>query len=325
MSQAETTFEPRQYPVVMIGFIRPDMMRQVINSIRVNKPKTIMVSIDGARPNRPDDQPNIDATVKVFEEIDWPCELEIKRQEKNLGCRHNPAWAISWMLDRHGAGVILEDDCVASPSFLPFCWELLERYEHDSRISMISGICLDFILDQGASYGFSKYCFISAWATWKDRWDGIDLELKESPKIIEQGLLDAALPSKQSAAFWKLNMQRVHEGSPKTITAWDIQWTIHNFLQHRVSITPRVNLICNIGTGPEATNSLATDDILHMQAKELEFPLKHPKYIVEDAEADRIQENKRFSLKSVPYRAARRALRELKGLMIKAKGGPGGK
>jgi hypothetical protein len=35
--------------------------------------------------------------------------------------------------------IILEDDCVPSTSFFPYCADLLDRYESDERAMMISG------------------------------------------------------------------------------------------------------------------------------------------------------------------------------------------
>ena len=39
--------------------------------------------------------------------------------------------------------IVLEDDDVPSQSFFPFCKELLDRYEHDDRITMIAGFNSD--------------------------------------------------------------------------------------------------------------------------------------------------------------------------------------
>lgn len=316
-TKLSSTTGDKTYPVVLIAFNRPNMVRKVLDSIRVNQPPILMVVIDGPREGRADDPERIDATAKVLEEVDWPCEVQIKRQEKNLGCRYNPAFAIQWMLDTYGAGVIMEDDCVASPSFLPFCWDLLTKYEHDDRIAMISGIGLHLGLTQGASYGFSRYSYISAWATWKTRWDGVDLELKDWPRIKEQRLLEAVFPDPSVSTFWARIMERVFTGDKRTDTAWDFQWSLLNFLNHRLCIVPAKNLICNIGSDEDATNSLVTDWFLNVPAQTLEFPLTHPKYMVVDTHADRQAERLRFSLRPLPVRASRRVWRDLKTAWIK--------
>ena len=321
--QNDQTTDPakplRRYPVVLIAFNRPNMVRQVLDSIRPAKPPILMVCIDGPREGRPDDPERIEATTRVFDEVDWTCDVQIKRQDKNLGCRYNPAFAIQWMLDTYGAGVIMEDDCVASPSFLPFCWELLTRYEHDARVAMISGIGLHLSLTQGASYGFSRYSYISAWATWKDRWDEVDLELRDWPKIKEQRLIEAVFPSRSGSEFWSRIMERVYTGDKRTETAWDFQWSLLNFLSHRVCIVPAKNLICNIGSDADATNSLVTDWFLNVRAEELDFPLTHPRYMVVDAGADREAERLRFSLRPLPVRASRRVWRDVKTVWLRRK------
>ena len=74
-------------------------------------------------------------------------------------------------------------------------------------------------------------------------------------------------------------------------------------LNSKLNIIPAKNLISNIGIGANGTHALdsinklpkGVRDILFMKTYELEFPLKHPKYIIEDVEykkkLDRIMGN----------------------------------
>ena len=61
-----------------------------------------------------------------------------------------------------------------SVSFLKFCKELLDRYEKDTRITMIAGMNHDEITsDIPHDYFFTSNISIWGWATWKrviDRW-----------------------------------------------------------------------------------------------------------------------------------------------------------
>ena len=62
------------------------------------------------------------------------------------------------------------------------------------------------------------------------------------------------------------------------------------FLQNRLNIVPKYNLITNIGVGEETTHGTSDLRLLpkevarlfHMKRYEIEFPLKHPKYMMPD-------------------------------------------
>ena len=85
-----------------------------------------------------------------------------------------------------------------------------------------------------------------------------------------------------------LKASRIHQatGIPyyETILATDM------FLNHRINIVPSKNLIKNIGIAATSTHS--TDSIeklpkgirrvFNMDVYEFDFPLRHPKYMVED-------------------------------------------
>ncbi len=83
--------------------------------------------------------------------------------------------AVTWALSMTDKLIILEDDCVPSLSFFPFCKEMLDRYEHDTRVSMIAGFNTDEVSpDVGSDYFFTSVFSIWGWATWRrvaEAWD----------------------------------------------------------------------------------------------------------------------------------------------------------
>jgi hypothetical protein len=57
----------------------------------------------------------------------------------NLGCRKRIQTGLSWSFDLVEQAIILEDDCIPSSSFFPFCEELLQKYRDDKRVGLIGG------------------------------------------------------------------------------------------------------------------------------------------------------------------------------------------
>jgi hypothetical protein len=126
--------------VLFLVFNRPETTRQVFEAIRAARPPRLYVASDGARTDRPGEAETVAAVrSSVLDAIDWPCEVHTLLRESNLGCRDAVSGAISWFFDHEEEGIILEDDCLPSPSFFAFCETLLEEYRHDHSIAGITG------------------------------------------------------------------------------------------------------------------------------------------------------------------------------------------
>ena len=58
--------------------------------------------------------------------------------------------------------------------------------------------------------------------------------------------------------------------------------------QHQLSIYPSVNLVTNIGLGdPNATHTTKSTHKLFVPSSPIQFPLKHPEYIMCNREIDK--------------------------------------
>ena len=130
-------------PVALFVFNRPDLTAQVFDVVRAAKPPVLFVSADGPRPDRPDDERLCRETREIVQSVDWPCEVHWNLRDQNLGCGPAMSQGISWVFEHVDRAIILEDDCIPDPTFFPFCDELLERYQDDSRVLQIAGSNLD--------------------------------------------------------------------------------------------------------------------------------------------------------------------------------------
>src|SRR3954464_11532865 len=116
--------EARSVPVVFIIFNRPDTTRRVFEMIRAARPRKLLVIADGPRANRPGEAEKCAATRAIIDGVDWGCEVQRNFSEANMGCRLRVSSGITWAFELVDKAIILEDDCVPSPSFFPFCAEL---------------------------------------------------------------------------------------------------------------------------------------------------------------------------------------------------------
>ncbi|MCK5605254.1 FkbM family methyltransferase, partial [Candidatus Pacearchaeota archaeon] len=242
-------------PVLFIVFNRPDTTQQVFSAIRKAQPKQLFVACDGPREDRAGEWEKCQQTRDIIKQVDWDCEVKTLFQEQNLGCGLGPATAITWFFDNVEEGIILEDDCLPHPDFFPFCQQLLDYYRSNERIMHISGDNFQYGRKRGhASYYFSIYTHTWGWATWRRAWKHYDFYLTS----VEH---------------------RKH--------AWDMQWMISVGNNNGLAVLPNVNLVSNIGCGPNATHTKDTARYTNLPTESLVFPLVHPKIISPNKAADR--------------------------------------
>jgi hypothetical protein len=280
-------------PVALFFFARPKQTAEVFEQIKKARPSKLFLIQDGAREGRHDDIDNIQASRTIVENIDWECEVHKRYSDVNLGCGANIATGMSWVFEHVDRVIKLEDDTVPSISFFCFCAELLELYKDDTRIANISGVnVIEKYKGCGDDYFFSLAGSIWAFATWKRVWDNYDYDCQFAGNKYYKELLKRIIYPKFLAKK-NLNLMRtIISWKSKGVkrTSWSGPFGLMCFLQSQMFIVPKVNMIKNVGIGSGATNggtsmnlTVSTHKFLFgMDKHEIEFPLKHPKYVIED-------------------------------------------
>ena len=271
-------------PVALIIFNRPDTTARVFKEIAKARPPKLLVVADGPRSNRLGEAERCQQTRAIIEQVDWPCEVLTNFADANMGCKMRVSSGIDWIFEMVEEAIILEDDCLPEPTFFRFCEEMLSRYRHDERVSMVSGGNLQFGRQRGsASYYFSRYTHIWGWASWRRAWKHYDRDLTLWPKYRDEGWLETTFSSKGEQAYWRNSFEAVHNGSLDT---WDCSWTFTCLLKGMLQVAPNVNLISNIGFGPEATHTQVVGIHANMATEPMIFPLIHPDAVLQDCKGD---------------------------------------
>ena len=160
-------------PVLILFFNRPEQLRRVFEQVRLARPSRLFLYQDGPRNDA--DMPGIMACRQVVEDVDWDCQVERMYQERNYGCDPSEYISQKWAFSHVDKCVVLEDDDVPAVSFFAFAKEMLDRYEHDERITMVCGFNVEEqTSDVTDSYFFSTNFSIWGWASWRrvvDQWD----------------------------------------------------------------------------------------------------------------------------------------------------------
>lgn len=278
--------------VLLIFFIREDVLEKTFEAVRQARPRRLLLWQDGARENRPDDVERVQRCRKIVENIDWECEVHKNYQTRNWGCDPSTFYSHKWAFSIVDKCIVLEDDCVPSQSFFPYCKELLDRYEFDTRINRICGQSpIDIYGKYQYDYTFTSFGSVWGWATWKrvaDLWEE-DYAFLDDDELVR--LYSMKYPSKQSQHYLQLTRQR----KKNQVAHWEQIQTFARRLNSQLCIVPTVNLIQNIGLGVDSTHSnVAMADVpkklrhlFYLPAQDIALPLRHPKYVFENVEYEK--------------------------------------
>jgi hypothetical protein len=238
-------------PVVFLVFNRPDLTERVFRRIAEAKPQTLLLVADGPRSEK---EVKICTQVReIIDRVDWDCRVLKNFSDTNLGCKRRVASGLDWAFDQVSEAIILEDDCLPSPSFFYFCQTLLERYRDDERIFMIGGNNFQFGINRTEdSYYFSRYAEIWGWATWRRAWQCYDVTMMSWPAFKAAGGMRWAFEHPAEQQYWERYFQETYEGK---IDTWDYIWFYTCLSQSGLSILPNINLVSNLGFGPNATHT----------------------------------------------------------------------
>jgi hypothetical protein len=297
-------------PVLILAFNRPDTARRVLESVRCARPSLVFLAVDGPRLNKSGEADRVAKVRALAELVDWGGEVRTLFRKENLGCKLAVSQAISWFFSEVEAGIILEDDCIAHPTFFPFAAELLERYRDDQRIAMISGDNFQHGRRRtDYSYYFSRYTHIWGWATWRRAWQLYDHRMSAWPELRDGGWLADMLGDGRAVDYWRRIFEETHS---ERNSSWAYRWTFAAWSQSGLTILPNGNLVSNIGFGEAATHTVGHDKSLSsLGLSEMAFPLKHPPYVIRDAGADAFTQSRVFSAPTLWQRAVARAGRAL--------------
>lgn len=302
-------------PVVLMGYRRPEQTQIVFEAIRLAQPPVLLLIMDGAKPGDSRDHDLVEATRRVVEIVDWPCEVHRIFSDTNMGLKNRVSSGLNRVFELVENAIILEDDCVPSPSFFRYATELLNRYADDDNVGVISGSQrLGSPLPGNESYAFSKDVRIWGWATWGRTWR----------EFVNSGELEVSWSSAQAREIGKLfapgprRRSMVSMMSRSTsLDSWALPFAVHCAQKGYLNPIPARNLVRNIGLGLGSTHTGFESYVVDVGQEDLSFPLRHPlsvgyTYPVDEWESQRdAKQLFTYPLKH-PFDTAKRVFRYLR-------------
>jgi hypothetical protein len=231
---------------------RPEITKNSFERIRSARPKKLFIFADGPK-NSEGDLYACKAARDVVSIIDWPCDVERVYEDSNVGLQQQIIKGLDYVFSKTDRAIILEDDCIPGVDFFNFCTSLLEKYEQDDYVSVITGNNFQDGQWRGTgSYYFSHIPHCWGWATWSKAWKHFDKNLTFWPHFKDSDEFKKRFPKKRERNYWSSLIDLTHQGK---INSWAYIWMASLWYSDQLTAVPNVNLVVNIGFGDSATNT----------------------------------------------------------------------
>ena len=248
-------------PVVLFVHNRADHFVQTFAALSAcpeAKETDLYIFADGAK--SPAGQEKVDAcrrAVREAAETGAFKSVHIAESPKNRGLAASVIAGVTEVIEACGSAVVLEDDCVCSPYFLRFMNAALRAFAADRRIGAVAGYAppIEFPETYRADV-FTCYRSCSwGWATWRDRWENVDWELKDIDGFYRDKTLVKRFNADGADRFMRLYRQTTGDGS-----SWSVRFGLHLVKNDMLTVYPRYSLIRNIGCDDSGVHSKAVDE-----------------------------------------------------------------
>ena len=241
-------------PIAVIAFNRADTLKATLASLAANPladQSDLYIFIDGPRANKKGEASKVQKVKEVSEQARGFKSVTIKASENNKGLAKSITGAATELVNKYGTVIVIEDDLYLSPSFLTYMNTMLQAYKDDDRVMQVTGYSTKIRHPEKyhCDHYFTHRAHSWSWATWKDRWETVDWEVKDfeelaSSKEKQKAFCEYGSDLYKMLCGWKTGRNN----------SWYIRFNYSMHKQGRFSVAPIRSLVRNDGFGGDATN-----------------------------------------------------------------------
>lgn len=244
-------------PIIIFAFNRLDTIKSCVEALRKNqesKDSDLYVYVDGARANVNGEEAKVARVREFAKTITGFKNITLKFSDSNKGLAKSIIFGTTEVIEKYGKVIVLEDDLVPAPGFLSFVNTMLDAYKDDQRIMQISGYSAKIrnYKKYNCEYYMGGRAHSWSWATWKDRWETVDWEVKDYDELASSKERQKSFCEFGSDLYGML--KGWHDGKNNS---WYIRFNYSMHKQGKYCVVPIKSLIRNDGFGAEATHTSA--------------------------------------------------------------------
>lgn len=244
-------------PVVIFTFNRLNHTKKTIEALRQNYlacDSEVFIFSDGPRNN--EEFILVKEVREYLLSVEGFKSIKIIESNTNKGLARSVIDGVTSIINKYGSVIVLEDDLVSSRYFLKYMNDSLNLYKNRKDIWSISGYAPNIEIPN--SYNFEVYITKRGsswgWATWKDRWNLNDWEVKDY-SYFKNDHEEKKRFNKGGSDLTPMLNDQIHG----RINSWAIRWVYSQFKHNMVTVYPTKSLIKNIGNDLTGTHTPITE------------------------------------------------------------------
>lgn len=235
-------------PITLFVYNRPIHTKKTIKALKANKlaSKSILYIYSDC-PKKEEHIKDVKEVREYIYTIKGFKQINIVERKQNYGLAKSIIKGVTEVIDKYNKVIVLEDDLITSHMFLSFMNNMLETYEKEKKIYSITGYnyppkLMKIPKEYKYDIYFSPRAGSWGWATWKDRWDKADWEVKDYEEFKKNKQLQKEF-NKGGDDMTDMLIKQM-EGK---LDSWAIRWCYTLFKNNSYCIYPTRSYIDNIG------------------------------------------------------------------------------
>jgi len=177
--------------------------------------------------------------------------ITLIESSENKGLADSIISGVSSIVEKHGKVIVVEDDLITSENFLDFMNQALDHYQDKQQVFSIAGYSIKinlpanshsdvFLRGRPTSWG---------WGTWKDRWSSVDWDLKDWDSI-QRTDGKVKILEEHGSDLYPMLLDYINGKND----SWAIRFAYSQIMQNRITVSPVISKVRNIGFGADATH-----------------------------------------------------------------------
>lgn len=240
-------------PIVLFTYKRLDTLKLTVQALQSNflaEDSELYIFSDAARGDV--DQKAVDDVRAYLQSIEGFKTITIYESEYNKGLATSIIEGVSQVLQIHEDVIVLEDDLITTPNFLDFMNQSLVQFQAEKTVFSVSGFSFNLQIEDKYIYDtyFLNRGWSWGWATWRNRWDKTDWEIKDYNEFIKDRKAQKIFSEGGSDLNGMLKKQMNSD-----LDSWAIRWFYNQFKFKGLTVYPVKSTVLNEGFGINATHT----------------------------------------------------------------------
>ena len=245
-------------PICLFVYSRLSETKLTIESLQKNilaSKSQLFIFSDGAKDYI--DNERVQSVREYIQTIEGFAHITIYESEVNLGLANSIISGIEKIISKYNKVIVVEDDLILSSNFLNFMNQALNFYKENKRVLSISGYSFQLKYPDGYNYDVAVSLRASSWgwATWSDRWEQIDWDMKDYSSFRWNLLKHIKFNLGGSDLTHML-----HRQMNGMINSWAIRFVYHQYKYKYVDVFPTKSKVINNGFTTESTHTKLKSD-----------------------------------------------------------------